>query len=110
MSLKEVGCSQYCVLMWCYYMCVTVLVLFCFFLLSFIFLEMDVLIIRISPGGMHNLHNTPLHSFGIWEHDMSNVEGFPVFQQTFRLPSSRLIYLGEDSHIALALGIVLKAM
>jgi hypothetical protein len=43
---------------------------------------------------------------------MSDVEGFPVFQQTFQLPSSRLISLGGrgggDSCIALALGSVLR--
>jgi hypothetical protein len=38
--------------------------------------------------------NTPLHGFDFWEHAMSNVEGFPLFQQPFRLPSSRLIYFG----------------
>jgi hypothetical protein len=41
---------------------------------------------------------------------MSDVEGFPMFQKTFELPSSRLISLGGrgggDSYIVLALGSV----
>jgi hypothetical protein len=71
---------------------ITIFILFS--LLIFIFLEVDILIIQISLEVLKNLHNTSLCGFGFWEHDMLNVEGFPLFQQTFQFPSSRSIYLG----------------